>query len=196
MPQKERYEVIITSKLDELPIPDMADAIWARIEAQLDLDLPTDDNGGDVPVPTDPPVGTGLWIGAAFLAFVGALFAYYYFQSPPTKSQPQPIETSSVAPTRDTLQTALSPAKQSPAPPGKPKQEAANAAGTIVSYQDTTTAIPDFVKVVTPPKDSSTSVAAISPPPGKQQEPDSIPKKKRGLQGINDKDYRIVPKKD
>jgi hypothetical protein len=196
MPQKERYEVIITSKLDELPIPDMADAIWARIEAQLDLDLPSDDCGGDVPVPTNPPVGTGIWIGAAFLAFVGALFAYYYFQTPQNKSSPQTTVNSPILSTPDTLQTALPSAQQSLAPPGKMNKRVINKESNIPEEVDSATATSGVANDVFPVEDSGTLVAAIKEPTSNQQVLDSIPKKKRGLQGINDKDYRIVPKKE
>ena len=46
MRNKETYELTITSKLEALPLPNLEDAIWSRIEAQLDIDLPTDDGDG------------------------------------------------------------------------------------------------------------------------------------------------------
>src|SRR5215213_10042078 len=55
MNQKTTYEVTITSKLDQLPIPDLREAIWARIEGELDTDMP-DDDGGDTP-PSSPRGG-------------------------------------------------------------------------------------------------------------------------------------------
>ena len=39
---KKSYEILITEKLEQLPVPDMADAIWARIELQLDAAPGTD----------------------------------------------------------------------------------------------------------------------------------------------------------
>ena len=51
MNNKQAYEITITSKLEALPLPDMEDAIWSRIEAQLDIDLPTDDGGGGTSAP-------------------------------------------------------------------------------------------------------------------------------------------------
>lgn len=37
------YEVTIAAKLEQLPVPNMMDSIWASIEMQLDADLPSDD---------------------------------------------------------------------------------------------------------------------------------------------------------
>lgn len=36
MSLKQPYEILIADKLQQLPVPDMADAIWSRIELQLD----------------------------------------------------------------------------------------------------------------------------------------------------------------
>ena len=45
MKEKRAYEHIISGKLEALPVPDMEDIIWARIETRLDTDMPTDDGG-------------------------------------------------------------------------------------------------------------------------------------------------------
>ena len=89
MNQKTAYEQIITGKLHALPVPDMADAIWARIETQLDLDMPQTD-----PPPTNPP-GTpsgGIILGGISIVFVIALITYLFFKketnNQPTSSQP------------------------------------------------------------------------------------------------------------
>jgi len=76
MRNKETYELTITSKLEALPLPNLEDAIWSRIEAQLDIDLPSDDgDGGTTPTPGSPSgswwlKGTGLFILAvAIISF-------------------------------------------------------------------------------------------------------------------------------
>ena len=48
MRKKETYEVTLTSKLEALPLPNLEHMIWSRIEAELDIDMPTDD-GGEIP---------------------------------------------------------------------------------------------------------------------------------------------------
>ena len=59
----------------------MADAIWARIEAQLDTDLPADD--GDGPVPEGPPVAGGSW--SQTLLFVTTIAIMSLFTIPKKK---------------------------------------------------------------------------------------------------------------
>ncbi|MGF2414323.1 MAG: hypothetical protein ACQUYJ_18460, partial [Ferruginibacter sp.] len=49
------YEVTIAAKLEQLPVPDMMDSIWASIEMELDADLPSDDS--DQSPSTNPTKG-------------------------------------------------------------------------------------------------------------------------------------------
>src|SRR5215203_5122305 len=72
MHQKAGYEITITEKLEQLSVPDMVDAIWARIETQLDIDMPPDEG------PSEPPATprSGGWIGTIFIA---AIVAIIYF---------------------------------------------------------------------------------------------------------------------
>ena len=75
MNQKKAYEQTIAVKLEAIPLPDMADAIWARIENQLDIDMPTDDGGGNST--PDAPSGFG-WIGGSVLfVFAVALVSFF-----------------------------------------------------------------------------------------------------------------------
>lgn len=53
MNNKQAYETLISSKLEELHVPDMQDAIWARIVLDLDNELPQNDPPPD-PEPTNP----------------------------------------------------------------------------------------------------------------------------------------------
>jgi hypothetical protein len=90
------YEITIKGKLEAIPLPDMEDAIWARIEAQLDTDMPTDDGNGG---PFDSP--SGPWIlGSSILAFLLTILTLYYTQKNPdnysagTESQNNPTQNS------------------------------------------------------------------------------------------------------
>lgn len=61
------YEQTIANKREEIEIPDMADAIWGRVEAALDVEMPENDK----PFFKKPAV----WIaGAGILAIIIALF--------------------------------------------------------------------------------------------------------------------------
>lgn len=201
MHPKERYEEIITGKLAALPLPDMADAIWLRIERQLDIDMPTDE-GGDVPEPPSPwNGGGGLVFGAGLLTVIGAmLIAFFYFK--PNKQQPndditvnnQTTILQSSTPEEIVIAT---PAKQNATPQKANKPTAANEPWESfpdepVAKTDDIVAAPDSAKTTA---DNSmamvTSTQTLLQPEIKQ---DTIQKKKRGLQNVDDKDYRIVPK--
>lgn len=183
------YEVIIAQKLQDLPSPDMADAIWTRIEKQLDIDMPTDDGGNAPSSPT-----SGGWIGgAAFGLFVAALITIFLLyrneKSTTPQVQPQsiPATQSPVENSNDTVRAAepnniilRPPASDAePPPPGVAAPQAtlpdSNAANEVTN-------LPDSVR----------SAPVISPP---QQQPvqDSV-KPRRGVAGISDSNYRIVPR--
>lgn len=201
MHPKERYEEIITGKLAALPLPDMADAIWLRIERQLDIDMPTDE-GGDVPEPPSPwNGGGGLVFGAGLLTVIGAmLIAFFYFK--PNKQQA--INDITVNNQNPILQSSTpeeiviaTPAKQNATPQKANKPTAANEPWESfpdepVAKTDDIVAAPDSAKTTA---DNSmamvTSTQTLLQPEIKQ---DTIQKKKRGLQNVDDKDYRIVPK--
>ena len=67
------YEQTIANKRDGIEVPDMADAIWGRIEAVLDVEMPEP--------ATPPPVQDkpfykhpAVWISAGILAIIITLF--------------------------------------------------------------------------------------------------------------------------
>lgn len=182
------YELIIAQKLQELPVPDMADAIWARIEQQLDLDLPTDDGGS--PAPSSPING---WIGGSILGlFLLALILVLYpkKQESPTPSENNTFPTNRIEPrSADPNKVVM----------GKPtgKQTNIGQSGTTppVDQPVGNTLSPDSNLLVNPmpapdiPQVSTVNIAKTSPPQ------DSVtPKRTRGVTGISDSDYRVVPK--
>ena len=79
MNQKATYELTITEKLEQLTAPDMVDAIWARIELQLDIDLPTDDGPTNPPAP--PTSGPRTWINRGFIIAAVAIVLIYLFNN-------------------------------------------------------------------------------------------------------------------
>jgi hypothetical protein len=201
MHPKERYEEIITGKLAALPLPDMADAIWARIERQLDIDLPTDE-GGDVPEPPSPWGGGGIAVGAGFLAVVGAILAFFYFYQPdkPTvSSTPINNTTENLAPAQNNT-TINDPAPQAPftqganSPPLVPGDIKPEPLGDAAITNVATTATPMQDSTVSAPENFTAQSLVNAPPVLPDVQPDSVPKKRRGVQNVSDKDYRIVPK--
>lgn len=193
------YEQTIATKLDELPLPNMADAIWADIAAQLDGDLPAD---GDNPAPGNPPQGGTAWATGIKLALGTAgiaLLAYWLTRSNnapmPTPSVPAPTEQQ--APLGDTAQQV--PPRQSVNPNAPDVPTTKSLPPNIPTTSDNTALQPiatDSLRLQTTdvPTVKADSVVAplntpnlVLPPPGKKQ---------RGTQGIKDSDYKFVQRKD
>jgi hypothetical protein len=197
MNQKATYEITITGKLGQLPLPDLKDAIWSRIEDQLDIDMP-EDNGGGPDAPTSPD-----WINllgkispyAVVVAFVSLLLIQ--------NKDPQNNQILQTPPATNT------PAINQTTTPIVKEQEDRNNSATYSGGQtDVNISSPsgtDAVSTVIPDnniaqKADDTITTQPAPPPLLQTnslpvQTDSVQKKKRGVSGITDSDYRIVPQK-
>lgn len=191
MNEQPLYEQQIASKLEQLPVPDMADAIWMRIKDQLDADMPT---GGHTPPPPPPPRPRSTGRGKGILSIIIASIVIIYLVTP--KKQPHipvpdrvPADSTSVFTPPATQQPGPHPAvKRKPSVPGMPEQQ-----------QDTATPVqpPLLPSVqqdsipVTPPLLSPPVITPMAP-----VKTDTVPAKKkpRGVKGISDSDYKIVPK--
>ena len=198
MNKKTAYEVTITGKLKELPLPDnMEDVIWARIKTQLDEDMPTDD-GGESP---DVPSGGGGWYwSAGSVLFMAALTAVFFLTKKPTPNQQTPLFP-------QTIQTAtpLPAVEQNsdPPPPSPPPNNAlppVTPGGNlplVTSPLSTplTGAAPAVPIAGLPMPDSLRQTTVLSRPP-LLLDTTAARKKPRGVSGITDNDYRIVPEKD
>ncbi|HEV7331567.1 MAG TPA: hypothetical protein VGN63_11055 [Flavisolibacter sp.] len=192
MNKKTTYELTIADKLQQLPLPDMEDAIWARIKTQLDLDLPEGDGGGS----NTPQAPSGGWMwSAGLLTFVAAFLTVLLL----TKKSDQPAPTDNIDQNIEAI-TAPSP-QQIPAPVQTPGNSTtvplpAPSAGTITmpseGISDSLLAPPLTLQ---PPVDTLPSATALVPPPLTQDSLIKTKPKTRGVQDISDADYRIVPTK-
>ncbi len=189
MIKKQTYEVTITSKLEALPIPDMADAIWTRIEAQLDIDLPTNDGGGNNP--PSGPTGFGWYGGAGLIVIAAAIITFLS-----VKKDDQKTETTvdKVNPSKvDSTETrALAPAKN-------PDSKSTATAPFDIGIVDSSVVVPTdsaiFVHEPALPPIKDSVILGNDQPKNYFLSKDSTPPKKlRGVRGITDSDYRIVPK--
>lgn len=194
---KTAYEETITSKLEALAVPDMADAIWKRIEAQLDLDMPTDDGPGTPPAPK--PRG---WVpGKGLIVFVAALITSFliYFNQQKSKKNPLPVSTPDSGNIRPlpASPVILEPDRstevknnRSPAPSSdNPAKEAGPIPAPLPAVIDSSRIIDSAGSVQLPKLNNPVIPAPV--------QKDTIPVKKgRGVQGISEGDYRIIPKKD
>ncbi|MEJ8820237.1 hypothetical protein [Lacibacter sp. H407] len=198
MNQKATYELTITEKLEQLTAPDMVDAIWARIEAQLDIDLPTDDGPTNPPAPTSGP---RTWLNRGFIIAAVAIVLIYLFNNrkQTTTSNDQPNITAPVTtpnnndnPVRNNspgTNNTIAPQNNSSAPINSsavlPADSSAPVTGPVLLQPDSNAVQTNAPPVITPPLVT----------PQKNISPDST-KKSRGVKGITDSDYKIVPKKD
>jgi hypothetical protein len=197
MDQRTAYELTITEKLRQLPVPDMQDAIWSRIEAQLDIDMPTDDGGGSAG-PQSPDWKNLLGRIGPFAVVVAVVTIFLINRS---SRKNRPVQQRNQFPTTQTATPSNNP---STAPPGRnrsapatyPATPNSNPGPAVQSPGDSVSAPP--VTFTLPPVGDSvlqSPVLVQTPPPPVKA--DSVAKKKpRGVTGITDGDYRIVPKKD
>jgi hypothetical protein len=198
MNQKTTYEVTITSKLDQLPIPDLRNAIWARIEGELDADMPTDD-GGDTP-PSSPRGGNVL--PYALPGIVVIIITLFLINSNKQNSKPNHLPTNT--PATQTITTtpiaspppvdtkAIIPDKKDPVVyPGTnvPISTIGNNADSVAAP------VTDIIPPVTDNTNQQAPPLVQTPAPPPQKTDSVTQKKKRGVSGITNDDYRITPAK-
>jgi hypothetical protein len=196
------YEQLIADKLQQLPVPDMADAIWARIEQQLDVEMPEDKPG-------DPAKGNNSLPGYRFpgniilYVFFAALISVIFYLNKPvqykeTSASPASNTISVPETTDNTLQKQSMPAMQAETiytdkadlPVDYIKEEknvAENEPPSITNKALDTKEVESVNKEEKPPL---IEVAQKKAGPLVQ---DSVPKKTRGVKGITSNDYRIAP---
>ena len=205
MNNKTSYELKITDKLHELPVPDMQDAIWARIERTLDLEMPTDDGGGggnDSPANPFSGFGGGSWIGGFGLSvFIVAALTIFIISktnnSNSNSSAPQSTPSNGIL---ELERKAEPPPNTTNTPFNNPAPVRTN--NPLPAAGDTASALQPVVFNPQPAIDSSAgSTAIVEPPPAAtqavQQPSDTAGVKKRGKGvAIDPNEYRIVPKKD
>lgn len=193
------YEQLIAQKLEQLDVPDMADAIWSRIKTELDSDMPEDDNNGNNnPSPVSPKSPVSLNQGFGWLAFIVciAVMMSVNKQSKKEKSEqstlPLPVKEQPVTPLNNNVlkdvKTGMPKERPGKLPVVIPDK---NQASTFRPVEPTVNALPG--------KDSLQTMPSMQLPPGLNHTPlikDTGPQKKKGVRGITDDDYRIVPSKD
>ncbi len=197
MNQKATYEIAITEKLRQLPVPDMRDAIWSRIEQQLDLDMPEDDEPESPDSPNNSSWRKTGWKVGPFAVIVAIITLFFINQNnrsnPNNTSDRTPIKTETVSPQTNDPTSPPSTKNTVNTPP------VVNNGSTPVNGSDSVFNQP---MIFNQPLDSSVNLPVFIPPvvqnssqsPPKQ---DSVPNKKpRGVTGIKDQDYHITLKKD
>lgn len=193
MNQKLTYEQTIAGKLEILPLPDMEAAIWKRIEFQLDIDMPAE-GGLDTTQPPSFPKPGPLMLGAISIVFLTALLIYSILTN---KEQTTNKEISN-----PTTAPFIVPKKEDPDPPpfGKKVQQPSHSMKTGITpslrHLDSNT----YVQPTIIPSDSNALIkdrgdVIIIPPAAARKDSEPNTKKKKGVPGLTDEDYRIEPRK-
>lgn len=204
MNKKTTYEILIAEKVTQLPVPDMADAIWAKIELELDATPGTD--GGDHQMPTEVlpanvmTAATKLWLIIIAVAVITALIILFtknksdhpvdennipaVIQEPEKKQEP------------DSVATIINnnPGAGAVAPFQPVQQKTGNVLPPVLSpvFNDS---------IFNEPLKNNRSDSAVSvnklPVIIKRDSSATIPpfKKPRGVKGIEDSDYKISSSK-
>jgi len=181
------YEQLIAAKLDQLPVPDMADGIWSDIERELDAPA------GPPNEPASAFTRAG-WFGLAAVVVAALLLWYFAHKTPatqppgalPATHAPAPVEPAEPPPAEE-RPSSDKPAKKKiiPVLPVEIKKDTAayHAAVPIDSVH-----ADSVVKKILPDVDLYAAPPAPAPAPGG--------KKHKGVKGITDDDYKISAGKD
>lgn len=198
------YEQLIAAKLDQAPVPDMADGIWSNIEMQLDAPA-------DAPAKKPSPKYKGKgWYGLIGLTAVVALLWWFYnhkSHSPenakPPKAltpanQPPPVEPPGIADSNTSMEPLKK--KSSPLTPVKIKKDTMS----FHHIPNDNIGVDSAAKqILSPPANVDSSYLQNDKVPlpdadlYRVQPPPTLPPKKyRGVKGITSDDYKISAGKD
>lgn len=176
------YEQLIAQKLQEMDVPDQANAIWATIEQQLSIEMPTDSGSGGTN-------HSNWWIGGgSLLTFTVAVITYLFitkqnFESERNlKDKPAPVQYHQPARNnKDTLNHTMPPIEIRKHKPVVVSETNERKETEQSSTKETVTISP--------------AQKAVEAPAVPAPQPDTIAtkKKSRGVKGISDADYRLVP---
>ncbi|MGC4103595.1 hypothetical protein [Ferruginibacter sp.] len=185
------YETLIAAKLEQLPIPDMADSIWASIEMQLDA--PVEGSNQQ----TRPKPGGKTWIGFTCVVVVVALLWIYYHKKTktPVKNEPPAVTPQPTLPKPLDSTYVLPPQQKTNPPlptPGDIKK--ADSIPELSGNRDR------FIPALSQDNDRTIKPDSLLLDKPLSPVPDSLPvnpgnKKPKGVKGITNDDYRIYGNK-
>ena len=183
------YEITIKKKLENIPVPDLSEMIWARIENELDTD-PGDSSDNNPPSPSSPT--GGIILGGTALLFIMALTFYFLTKKPNDIPQIDKVQTTLPVQNNNQPNSPGTNANVQPnTSPGNIKQE--NIADTNMQVE-----IPFTSQSIVNDSIVKTEIVQGNEIPlTLPKTMDTIPvKKTRGVTNISNDDYKIVPKND
>lgn len=198
MNDKKPYEILITEKMESFPIPDMADAIWAKIELQLDADPGID--SGEQPSTQSATVkkiagikkGLFLFITAVIIITVVVLLLLNKKRTDVNKNPDNPPVTTDIIPENSGInEPGMMPGKNNLQPFIYDSLQKNPGAFPYLIDSLTNQIHPDVIQ------DSLIQQNTIPDTPYDTTTIPSVIKKPKGVKGINNSDYKIISvKKD
>ncbi|TDO27039.1 hypothetical protein [Sediminibacterium goheungense] len=201
MNQLTTYEQLIADKLQQLPVPDMADAIWASIEQRLDVEMPEDpsgpSSGGNHSLPGFQFPGR-IMLYCFLAAFISVVF---YLNRPGRASKELSLSSSDgIAPS-----TIVVDDQKKPTPPERQQETIFKERADLPvdkfkedklvekEWPVSENPITEIKTTEIPAKQETSPISETILAKKVITQQDTIPKKKRGVIGITSSDYRIAP---
>jgi hypothetical protein len=206
------YEQLLADKVQQVPVPDMADSIWAAIEQELDKGTPGDDGGNQ---PSSPKGGGGSPLPGLYAYItggivIGAILLTYVLtntKKETTTNEPSPtiiIPQESIQRDIDKDSTAALPVKNNPASVFYNDVRKPDSNTVLSPFQQTSPLFDSLLNQQAGRIQNDSAGNKINSLVNTVTKPDSIaidkgvpPKKSKGVKGITDDDYKIrTEKKD
>ena len=192
------YEKQIADKMQLAPVPDIQDAVWARIEAMLDAEMNVQETETTQQITNKKNKifsKRKITIAAIILTVILAII----INKQKRRSSLQKEKSSITVPVKPEA-----PVKKNNVVPVQPESTIKTTPTKKMNLIDDAGNIePDSVLIIPPVKDNNPLLkktdlpVMINPAPPVLQKKDSVMKKPRGVKGISVSDYRFVmPKKD
>lgn len=188
------YEHLIAAKLEQVPVPDMADSIWANIEAQLDAPVEIPDQK------TTPKIKGKGWYG--FAGITVAVTALWWYTNHTNHSQKNktpeniPAVPETPAPAIDSPAIIENIEKKTIPFPPVPLQKDSIAQEEMPVDSIHKDSVVERVFPVFKPDSSFWRYDKTPLPPIDPVNTAPPPKKQKGVKGISDNDYKISAGKD
>lgn len=191
------YEKQVAGKLEKYPLPDMQDAIWARIDTMLDAS-PGIDEPDTVEAIVEPANKIAWQLKVASIVIIIAVIVALSISKRKKRNVQKDVPAITVPAKPNSNKEADTDTKGIALPPADAKPS-----GIKPGDDNTVKTINDSLAVKPPLQnnepllkkpDSALTIKSISPDIRKK---DTVVKKPKGIPGISDSDYRFVtPKKD
>lgn len=201
------YEQLLADKVQRVPVPDMADAIWAAIEQELDKGTPGDNGGDQSPSPRGGG-SPGLFAYIAGGIVIGSILLTYILTNKKKETPANKLSPPVIVTPKNTQQNIpidsneVAPVKSNPASPFYKNDVKTDSNKNFNSFQQT---IPLLDSLLNQQANRMQQDSAIDKTPSLVNRPvriDSLPidkgippKKPRGVKGITNEDYYIKTEK-